>query len=169
MDQRRIALLALAIGLVGVMVMPGSVQAQPAPAALAAGNGWVVAPTPHRFADLVRRLEAAVTANKMVIVNAASASDGAKAQGITIGGNRVVGVYRNDFARRMLAASIPAGIEAPIRFYLTENAEGAATLSYRSPSSVFGPYFDKAGPALKSLAEELDSIFAAIAAEAIKP
>ena len=57
MDQRRIALLALAIGLVGVMVMPGSAQAQPAPAALAAGNGWVVAPTLHRFADLVRRLK----------------------------------------------------------------------------------------------------------------
>ena len=69
----------------------------------------------------------------------------------------------------MLAASIPAGIEAPIRFYLTENADGTATLSYRTPSSVFGPYFDKAGADLKNVAEELDPIFAAIAAETLKP
>ena len=114
MDKRRIALLAAAIGLLGVMAQSSIAQAQSAPAALAAGNGWVVSPTPYRFADLVRRLEAAITANKMALVNAASASEGAKAQGVTIGGNRVVGVYRNDFARRMLAASIPAGIEAPI-------------------------------------------------------
>ena len=169
MDKRRIALLAAAIGLLGVMAQSSIAQAQSAPAALAAGNGWVVSPTPYRFADLVRRLEAAITANKMALVNAASASEGAKAQGVTIGGNRVVGVYRNDFARRMLAASIPAGIEAPIRFYLTENADATATLSYRTPSAVFGPYLDKAGPDLKSLAEELDPIFAAIAAEAVKP
>ncbi|OZB03078.1 MAG: hypothetical protein B7X67_18080 [Rhizobiales bacterium 39-66-18] len=39
---------------------------------------------------------------------AASASDVAKAQGIAIPGNRAVGVYRNDFARRMLAAMLPA-------------------------------------------------------------
>ena len=169
MDKRRIALLAFAVAFTGILDQSGAAQAQTLPAALVAGNGWVVSPTPHRFADLVRRLESAVTANKMALVNAASASDGAKAQGIAIGGNRVVGVYRNDFARRMLAASVPAGIEAPIRFYLTENADGTATLSYRTPSSVFGPYFDKAEPELKIVADELDPIFAAIAAEAIKP
>lgn len=140
-----------------------------AQAPLAAGEGWVVTPTPHGFAELVRRLEAAVAANQMNQVNAASASDGAKAQGFAIPGNRVVGVFRNDFARRMLSASIPAGIEAPIRYYLTENADGTATLSYRAPSAVFGPYVDKAGPDLAAVAKELDVIFAKIAAEAARP
>ena len=46
-----------------------------------------------------------------------------------------------------------------IRFYLTENTDGTATLSYRRPSSVFAPYFDRATPDLKTLAAELDAIF----------
>jgi uncharacterized protein (DUF302 family) len=73
-------------------------------------------------------------------------------------------VFRNDYARRMLKASVAAGIEAPLRFYVTENADTSATLSYRTPSSVFAPY----GVAeLDSMAQELDEIFAAIAAQAL--
>lgn len=139
---------------------------QGAAAPLEASEGWQVLPTAHSFAVLIARLEDAVKANKMAVVTMASASQGAKAQGFTIPGNRVVGVFRNDFARRMLAASLPAGIEAPIRFYLTENGDGTATLSYRKPSSVFAPYFDRATSDLKALAAELDAIFARIAAEA---
>jgi hypothetical protein len=35
---------------------------------------------------------------------------------------------RNDFARRLLQASVAAGIEAPIRFHMTGNPEATATL-----------------------------------------
>ena len=66
----------------------------------------------------------------------------------------------------MLAASVPAGIEAPIRFYLTENADGTATLSYRRPGVVFAPYFEGATADLKVVATELDTIFGQIAATA---
>lgn len=104
----------------------------------------------------------------MVAVTTASASEGAKAAGIAIPGNRVVGVFRNDFARRMLAASVAAGVEAPIRFYVTENADGTATLSYKRPSTVFAPYADGGNGTLKSLAGELDAVFARIAGEAPK-
>jgi len=58
---------------------------------------------------------------------------------------------------------VPAGIEAPLRFYITENADGTATLTYRQPSAVFAPY---AVPALDEMACELDEIFARIAADA---
>lgn len=150
-----------------IWASPGFTQVAPAP--LAARAGWVVKTTPHTFPDLVQKLETAIKDNKMALVNAASASDGAKAQGFTIAGNRVVGVYRNDFARRMLAASIPAGIEAPVRIYLTENADGTATLSYRTPMTVFAPYFDGAGADLRKVAEELEPIFARIADDAAKP
>ena len=61
-------------------------------------------------------------------------------RGIDIPGNAVVEVFRNDFAVRMLSASVPAGIEAPLRYYLTENADGSTTLTYRAPSAVFAPY-----------------------------
>lgn len=129
-------------------------------------DGWVVIATHQSFAALSDRLDAAVKSEKMGLVTSASASAGAKAAGITIPGNRVVGVFRNDFARRMLSASVAAGIEAPIRFYVTENSNGTATLSYKKPSFVFEPYYNEGGPALKSLTAELDAIFAKIASAA---
>ena len=104
----------------------------------------------------------------MGLVTRASATLGAASLGKKIPGNMVVGVYRPDFAIRMLEASIPAGIEAPIRFYITENADGTATLSYKKPSTVFAPYTD-GGEKLAALARELDAIFAKIAADATAP
>jgi uncharacterized protein (DUF302 family) len=62
----------------------------------------------------------------------------------------------------MLNASVSAGIEAPVRFYISENPDGTATLSYKMPSFVFAPYFDEGGDALKALVVELDGIFAKI-------
>ena len=132
------------------------------------GPGWSVAKTTHSYKTLVERLDAAVKANKMGLVTRASATVGAASLGRTIPGNMVVGVYRPDFAIRMLEASVPAGIEAPIRFYITENADGTATLSYKTPSAVFAPYAD-GGDKLKELAAELDGIFAKIAGEAAAP
>ncbi|HSR72705.1 MAG TPA: DUF302 domain-containing protein, partial [Kiloniellales bacterium] len=121
------------------------------------------------YPALIEQLESAIKANKMGLVTRASATLGAKSLGKTIPGNMVIGVYRPDFAVRILEASVPAGIEAPIRFYVTEDPDGTATLSYKTPSTVFAPYFDDGGDALRALAEELDAIFAAIAAEAAKP
>ncbi len=68
----------------------------------------------------------------------------------------------------MLAASVPAGIEAPIRFYITENRDGTATLSYKTPSAVFAPYAVGGGK-LEEMAKELDALFAKIAREAAGP
>jgi hypothetical protein len=59
-------------------------------------------------------------------------------------------------------------IEAPIRFYLTENADGTAMLSYKTPSLVFSPYLSEAGPALEEIASALDLRFDAIARQAIR-
>ncbi|MEH6631056.1 MAG: DUF302 domain-containing protein [Halopseudomonas aestusnigri] len=117
------------------------------------------------YKELSADLKDAIKLNKMGLVTRATASGGAAAQGITIPGNMVVGVYRNDFARRMLAASIPAGIEAPIRFYLTENKDGTTNLTYRKPSAVFAPYNSEE---LDVMAKELDAIFDAIAQGATK-
>lgn len=121
--------------------------------------------TEKSFAALVESLDAAVEANGFAVVTRASASAGAAKRGITIPGNMVVGVYRNDYAVRMLEASVPAGIEAPIRLYLTENADGAATLSYRPPSVVFAPY---GSAALDEMAKELDAVFDKIANDAAR-
>lgn len=128
--------------------------------------GTKIIKTGKAYGDLVKSLNAAVKANKMGLVTRASATVGAKSLGKTIPGNMVVGVYRPDFAIRMLKASVPAGIEAPIRFYITEDpATGKATLTYRTPSSVFNPYKNAD---LDAMAKDLDIIFAKIAADATR-
>ena len=121
--------------------------------------------TSHSYSTLVERVGKAVTKNKMGLVTRASATLGAKrVLGKTIPGNMVIGVFHPRFAVRMLKASVPAGIEAPLRIYITENADRTATFSYRTPSSVFAPYKNVA---LDTMAQELDAIFAAIARDAV--
>lgn len=135
--------------------------------ALEPRDGWVIHDTTKDFDALVEAVRAAVEKAPIAIVTQASASDGARGQGITIPGNRIFGLYRNDYARRMLAASVAAGIEAPIRLYVTEDADGTATLSYKTPTSVFAPYFDEGGDDLRALATELDGVFETVAETAI--
>jgi uncharacterized protein (DUF302 family) len=139
----------------------------PASAEIAPRDGWAVTPTGHDYASLVKRIDEAAAANKIGVVTRASATVGAKeVLDKTIPGNMVIGLYHPRFAVRMLEASVAAGIEAPIRLYVTENADGTATLSYKTPSAVFAPYMDEGGEALKALAGELDAVFAAVAAQA---
>ena len=129
--------------------------------------GLIHIKTDLSYPALIEKLNAAVKNNKMGLVTRASATVGAKrVLKKTIPGNMVVGVYHPRFAIRMLEASIPAGIEAPLRFYITENADNTANLSYKSPSSVFALYKIKA---LSEMASELDVIFANIAREATSP
>jgi uncharacterized protein (DUF302 family) len=125
--------------------------------------GTHVIKTGHSYRAMVKKLPEAVAKNEMGVVAKASATLGAKKIGVTIPGNMVVMVFHPKFAVRMLDASVPAGIEAPLRFYITENADGTTTLTYREPSSVFAPY---GSAKLDEMAKELDIIFARIAANA---
>ncbi len=125
--------------------------------------GTHVIKTGHSYSAMVEKLPKAVAKNNMGVVARASATLGAKKIGVTIPGNMVVMVFHPKFAVRMLEASVAAGIEAPLRFYITENSDGTTTLTYRDPSSVFAPY-DSAE--LDKMARELDAIFASIAADA---
>ncbi len=121
--------------------------------------------TGQPFAAYVERLKAAVRANRMGIVAHACATCGAKAIGVTIPGNHVVMIFHPRFAVRMLKASVAAGIEAPLRLYLTENADGTARLTYRLPSHTFAAY---GVPALDEMGRELDTIVAKIVADAAR-
>ena len=129
--------------------------------------GWAVHDTGKTYKQLIADLKAAVKANGMIVVTQAGPTGAAKKRGITIPGNRVIGVYNNDFAVRAVRLSVAAMIEAPIRFYVTEDEDGTATLSYKTPSHVFAPYQDEGGEALAALAAELDEIFGKIAADAV--
>ena len=130
-------------------------------------DGWTVIATDKSYDQLITDVIAATKANKMGVVTQAGPTKAAASRGITIPGNRVIGVFNNDFAVKILALSTAAMIEAPIRFYVTEATDGTATLAYKHPSFVFAPYLDEGGDELRALAAELDSRFAAIAEIAV--
>jgi len=125
--------------------------------------GTVTVPTPHKFDTLLTRLAKAISDNGMGLVAQASASRGAASRGVTIPGNAVIEVFRNDYAVRMLEASVPAGIEAPLRIYVIENTNKSTTIIYRRPSAVFTPY---GNAKLDAMARELDPIFEKIVRDA---
>ncbi len=129
-------------------------------------DGWVVMPTAKSYDDLVAATVEAVKANKMGVVTQAGPTQAAAARGVTIPGNRVIGVFNNVYAVRVLGLSTAAMIEAPIRMYVTENEDGTATLAYKTPSTVFAPYMDEAGAELGEIAGEMDAIFLTIATAA---
>ncbi|MGB0505768.1 MAG: DUF302 domain-containing protein [Pikeienuella sp.] len=128
-------------------------------------EGWEVHETPIAYKDLISRVKAAVKVEGLFVVTQAGPTGAAKKRGITIPGNRVIGVYNNVYAVRMIRASVAAMIEAPIRFYVTEDEDGA-TLSYKTPSYLFSPYADDS-PEVMKIATELDEKFASIARRAV--
>lgn len=154
--DRRLILTALALG-----AAPAALSPRPARAQVDAGYRVVASKLP--FAKLEEAVAAAVKAAGMNAVTRASASDGARARGVTIRGDVVFGVFRNDFAVRMLAANVDAAIEAPVRLHLVEEPDGTTSIRYHLPSAVFGQY---EGEAIKALGRELDPIFTKIVAEA---
>lgn len=156
---RGIAAFGLALGL--------AVAAEAGP--IAPREGWEIARSGRGYPALLDALKEAVKAEGMAVVTEAGPTEAAKARGITIPGNRVVGVFRNDFAVRTLAASTAAMIEAPMRFYVTEAADGTGWLSYKRPSFVLAPYRTEGGEPLEAIGRELDQVFARIAGRALAP
>ena len=127
-------------------------------------SGTKVIETGQPFDAFINKLTAAIKANKMGIVGNACATCGAKKIGVTIPGNRVIMIFNPHFAVRMLKASEAAGIEAPVRLYVTEQPNGKARLTYRLPSHLFGAYKVLA---LDEMGKDLDAIIARIVKQAL--
>ncbi len=153
-------------GLVLALAPIAAHAADPDVAPMADRPGWRVIHTGLAYPALIDAVKAATKANMMGVATEASPTEAAKQLGVTIPGNRVIGVFNPKFAVRILPLSTAAMIEAPIRFYVTEDAGGRATLAWKTPSTVFAPYIDEAGPDLAAVAAELDGTFEAIATEA---
>jgi uncharacterized protein (DUF302 family) len=117
------------------------------------------------FGVAADELKAAIAANGLGLVCHANGQAAAASRGVRIKGNQVLMAFRPDFAVRMLAASVEAGFEAPVRIYITENDDGTATIRYVKPSAIFRPY---AHPDLDRLGAELDPIFEKIVAAVAK-
>jgi uncharacterized protein (DUF302 family) len=153
------SVLALALVVLGSVVTG-------APSRATAQDGRVTVKSVAPFGRVAEALERAVSEEKMGLVCHANAQRAAAGRGVTIKGNQVLMVFRNDFAVRLLAADPVAGFEAPIRIYVYENADGTATVSYVPPTAVFAPYRH---PEVQAVARELDPIFKAIVERGVAP
>ena len=131
-------------------------------------NGTRVIVSDHSYWALITRLEAAIKRQKLQIISRASVRGAERQRKLGIPGNMVIGAFRDEYAARILRANVAAGIEAPIRFYITRGEnDKTTTLWYRRPSWVLAPYGDESGD-LRALATELDSVMDKIVAEATK-
>ena len=96
-------------------------------------EGWKVMDTELTHSELLERLLQAVPEEGMGVVTQAGPTAAARERGIDIPENRVVGVFNNDYAVRILALSTPAMIEAPISRHSRASSTGG---SRRSPNKL---------------------------------
>ncbi|MDA1308434.1 MAG: DUF302 domain-containing protein [Proteobacteria bacterium] len=127
-------------------------------------SGMVTVEIEKPFKAFVKAIRPALKKHKFNIVGVACANCAAKSLGKTIPGNRVILFFAPRYAVRMLAASTAAGIEAPIRIYVTETAKGMAEVTYRLPSHVFGAYDVED---LTAMGKELDAMMTTILESAV--
>lgn len=119
----------------------------------------------QKFDVFLNKLKEAIQTEKMGIVAEACADCGARSIGVDIPGNRVVMIFHPRFAVRMLKLNVEAGIEAPLRLYVTEQPTGTQ-LSFYLASDVFAPYVNSGE--LADMAIELDVILLRIANKAVR-
>ena len=127
-------------------------------------SGMVTVETGKSFKAFVKQVRPAIKKHKFNIVGVACGSCAVKSLGKTVPGNRVFFFFAPRYAARMLAASTAAGIEAPLRFYVTEDPDGGARVTYRLPSRVFGAYEVEE---LTIMGKELDKMMTTILAAAL--
>lgn len=162
--RSRFAALLLAIGIGSFVAQATANDSHEWPT-----EGWTVMASDKNYATLLADLRDAVEAAGMAVVTEAGPTEAAAQRGEAIPGNRVVGVFRNDFAVTILRESVPAMIEAPLRFYVTEDSADSATLAWKVPSHVFAPYINQNTPKLDDTAQALDALFQQIGDSAVSP
>lgn len=149
--------------IVALSLIPATALAE---SVLGSPDGWRVVQTEKAYGELLADLRDAVRVEEMGLVTEAGPTETAASRGETIPGNRVIGVFRNDFAVTIIRANPAAMIEAPVRFMVMEEPDGTATLAWKTPTAVFAPYMEAGGEALQETAAELDAIFETIAERA---
>jgi uncharacterized protein (DUF302 family) len=128
------------------------------PEAVGPYPGTVSLASSYSLADAVRRLEKAVRANGLTLVQTVN-SGGRGQTGVS-----VLLVSSSDYWGRILKLNQLAGMEMPIRIYVTDTGNRTSAVIYRAPSSIFALYDS---PELDRIAIDLDQTFAKIVDDAI--
>lgn len=152
--------LALALLSMALAVGPAPVARadEDEPEAVGPYPGTVSLASSYPLADAVRRLEKSVRANGMTLVQ--TVNSGGRGQTAV----SVVLVSSSDYWGRILKVNQLAGMEMPIRLYVTDTGNKTSAVIYRAPSSIFALYDS---PELDRIAIDLDQLFAKIVDDAI--
>lgn len=128
------------------------------PEAVGPYPGTVSLASSYALTEAVRRVEKAVRANGLTLVQTVN-SGGRGQTGVS-----VILVSSSDYWGRILKLNQLAGMEMPIRIYVTDTGNRTSAVIYRAPSSIFALYDS---PELDRIAIDLDQIFAKIVDDAI--
>jgi uncharacterized protein (DUF302 family) len=128
------------------------------PEAVGPYPGTVSLASSYSLADAVRRVEKAVRANGLTLVQ--TVNSGGRGQTAV----SVILVSSSDYWGRILKVNQLAGMEMPIRIYVTDTGNRTSAVIYRAPSSIFALYDS---PELDRIATDLDQVFAKIVDDAI--
>jgi len=110
-------------------------------------------------AQVVEALISGVEESGMLLVADIDVQKNAGKKGLEIGGNRILEVFRPDYAVKVWEMEIEAGVDIPIRIHVHEDDEGRVTARYRTPSEVLSRH---GNDALTVFGVELDPVFEGI-------
>jgi len=92
------------------------------------------------FPEVVKGLISGIEKNDMLLVCYINVQENARKRGLMIGGNRILEVFRPDYAIRVWEADIEAGVDVPVRIHVCEGSDGYTYARYQEPSQTFAPY-----------------------------
>jgi uncharacterized protein (DUF302 family) len=155
--RRRLCLVLASMLVILALALPARAD-EDEPESVGPYPGTVSLATSYPLGDTVRRLEKAVRANGLTLV-----------QTIRSGGHgatdvAVLLISSSDYWGRVLKANQLAGMELPIRIYVTADGSRGSAVIYRAPSSIFALYDT---PELDHIAADLDQVFAKLVDDAI--
>ena len=117
--------------------------------------------TKHRryeapFSEVIETLISSIEESGMVLVADIDVQKNARMKGMEISGNRILEVFRPDYAVKVWEMEIEAGVDIPIRIHVHEEEDGRVSARYRTPLEVFCRYDNDA---LTTFGAEIDPVF----------
>lgn len=117
------------------------------------------------FDEVVEGIIAGIEASGMLLVADIDVRRNAAKKGIELTGNRILEVFRPDYAARIWGMEIEAGVDIPIRIHIHEDESGGVAARYRTPLEVLSRH---GNDELTLFAAELDPVFEKIVCDPMR-
>lgn len=108
------------------------------------------------FDDVVEAIISCIEESGMLLVADIDVQRNAAKRGIETTGNRILEVFRPDYAVKIWAMEIEAGVDIPIRIHIHEDESGGVTARYRGPLEVLSRH---GNDRLTLFAAEIEPVF----------